>query len=114
MRLLPETIEALDAEGKTPADVRWVGSADGAYSVSWDDFAAVAADVEYRNLSGHAEVATDLVVVGDGWWLERAEYDGDEWWAYKACPTQQPDARGFDRVTGGMWPSLAEMGVPRD
>jgi prophage pi3 protein 38-like sequence len=22
----------------------------------------------------------------DGTWLERAEYDGSEWWSYKSCP----------------------------
>ena len=29
------------------------------------------------------EVAEDLVVVGDNWWIERHEYDGNEWWEYK-------------------------------
>ena len=22
----------------------------------------------------------------DGSWIERAEYDGSEWWSYKTCP----------------------------
>ena len=28
------------------------------------------------------------VAVGDNWWLERAEYDGSEWWEFKTIPKE--------------------------
>ena len=36
MHLLNETVEFMRAHGKTPDDVRWVGSADGKYAVGDD------------------------------------------------------------------------------
>lgn len=42
----------------------------------------------YGHHPGTEEVATDLLVVGDGWWLERHEYDGSEWWEHKALPAK--------------------------
>lgn len=35
---------------------------------------------------GAPEVATDLLVVGADFWLERCEYDGSEWWEFKQMP----------------------------
>lgn len=42
--------------------------------------------VEYYGGYGRTEVALDLMVVGNNWWLERAEYDGMEWWEFKQMP----------------------------
>ncbi len=41
---------------------------------------------------GGEEVATDLLVVGEDWWLERHSYDGAEWFEYKTMyqkPTKE-------------------------
>lgn len=84
--LLKETLKVLKSRHKTPADVQWVGSQDGTYAISWDEFAAIA-DVNYDASYGSAEIVMDLVVVGDSWWLERGEYDGSEWWEFKSKPT---------------------------
>jgi len=86
MNLLKETIKALELDGKTQKDVRWVGSKDGKYAIGWEEFEKIAKDVEYYCGYGAPEIAEDLVVVGDGWWLERAEYDGSEWWEFKTIP----------------------------
>jgi hypothetical protein len=84
MNLLQETIDNLLAHEKNVYDVLWVGSKDGEHRCSWQHFAQLA-DREYDSGFGGTEVCLDLVVVGDGWWLERYEYDGSEWWAYKAA-----------------------------
>jgi hypothetical protein len=104
--LLEETLAALVAEDKSPQDVLWVGSEDGRYALSWEEFSRIA-DVEYDPGYGAQEIAADLVVVGDGWWLERWEYDGAEGWSFKECPVRQPDAEPFRVVRGDLWPRLA-------
>ena len=82
--LLTETMEILADHGKTPSDVRWVGG--GEHCSTWDDFAAIAS-FDYDNGFGGAEISP-IVVVGDDWWLERGEYDGSEWWEFKALPVR--------------------------
>ncbi len=97
MNLLKETTETLERHDKRPADVQWVGTRDGVRSGSWDSFAEIASVIEYNNGYGGAEISYDrsgdgaegLVVVGDGWWLERGEYDGSEWWEFKSPPVRR-------------------------
>jgi len=86
MNLLKETIETLELYDKSPKDVRWVGTEDGKYAISWEEFEKIAKDVEYYSGYGLQEIPDNLVVVGDDWWLERAEYDGSEWWEFKTMP----------------------------
>lgn len=89
MNLLQETVNELKENGKTPADVRWVGRESINAKCSWDDFAKQA-NFEYDAGYGSEEIPGDLIVAGDDWWLERAEYDGSEWWEFKAVPAE-PD-----------------------
>ncbi len=42
-------------------------------------------DFEYNNGYGSQELS-GLVWFNDNSWLERGEYDGSEWWAYKEYP----------------------------
>lgn len=88
--LLVETEKELSSLGHTPADVLWVGTDKRAGT--WEEFAAIAADVNYDTGYGATYVNERLLVVGDGWWLERAEYDGSEWWEYQA-PPEHPECR---------------------
>lgn len=88
MNLLKETLDTLQENGKSPADVKWVQFK--GFFCSWEEFAA-AADFDYNNGYGGAEVTVSLRIVGKGWWLERGEYDGSEWWEFKTLPTK-PDA----------------------
>jgi hypothetical protein len=69
MNLLNETLEKLKDYGKTPKDILWVGSPEFGW-FSWDEFTQIA-DLEYDDGFGASEVAEDLVVVGNDWWLER-------------------------------------------
>lgn len=97
INLLTETIDMLAAFSLTPEDVQWVGSRDGELGISWGEFAQIA-NVEYDNGYGSQQVASDLVVVGDGWWLERHEYDGSECWMYQTAPKPDEFYTSFKRV----------------
>ena len=83
--LKDSTIRAITKHGKTLDDIKWVGCA--AYKIPIDKFWGMA-DREFDAGYGGTEVAEDLVVVGDNWWLERGEYDGSEWWEYKEKPKE--------------------------
>ena len=84
MNLLDETLEVLKDHDKTPADVKWCGSEEWGW-FTWEDFKKLA-DIIYDNGFGAQKIATDLLIVGDDWWLERGEYDGAEYWQYKTLP----------------------------
>jgi hypothetical protein len=81
-KFIKETIQKLAANGKTIADVKFVNTQKA--SCSWDEFARVA-DREYEGGYGETEIYMDVVVAGEGWWLERREYDGSEWWNTRSC-----------------------------
>lgn len=92
--------------------VDWVGSMDGKYAMSWDEFKNKFKDLEYDSGFGSQKIASDLVVVfTDGGWLEREEYDGAEHWVDKFTPVRKEGAKSFDIVGGDehMWEDLEEM-----
>jgi hypothetical protein len=95
--LLQETLDALSANEKSPSDVEWVGSDDGWFT--WDEFATVAAAADYEAWFGSAKVAQDLIVSGNGFWLERGEYDGSEWWEFKTSKKRPVYRRAVDALT---------------
>jgi hypothetical protein len=80
MNLLKETKEVLTRNGYNSSDIIFIGSRDGEWEMSWDDF-EILADKEYSCGFGRQDVACDLIVVlSDGGRMHRAEYDGSEWW----------------------------------
>lgn len=108
MNLLAETTDTLLENDIAASHVRWVGSRDGSLAMDWEQFAAIA-DVEYDNGYGGPEVAGDLVVVGDDWWLERYEYDGAERWLFKRLPVKSDGALPFKNAVNGTWSTLKEL-----
>lgn len=110
--LLNETLETLSAMGASPDDVSYVGTIDGEWQIDWPAFAVIA-DAEYDAGYGAAEVASDLVVVlKDGRYLQRTEYDGSEGWTWTTPPApRREDARAFSSVlkNGGLWPQLVDL-----
>jgi len=102
MCLYDDTIATMNYHKLSHDDVRWVGSADGQYAVSFDRFRELAEGLEYDDGFGSAEIATDLVIVGNTWWLERGEYDGSEWWTYKTMP-RRTGIKDFTRLTYDGW-----------
>lgn len=81
--LLEETKEILKDYNKKIEDIKWIGSNKNYIDI--DKFLKIA-NIEYDSGYGSPEVAQNLIVVGDNWWLERHEYDGAEWWEHKEIP----------------------------
>ena len=81
--LYNETCDMLSRIGKTWDDVRYV-QIDDIYTLP--EHIAAALNIDYNDGYGTAEINLSLKIVGNDWWLERAEYDGSEWWAYKTMP----------------------------
>lgn len=79
---LKETLETIEAAGKTFDDVVFIGDRAGNYCPK--ERFHERANVEYDEDYGAPEIATDVIVMfSDGSWLERFEYDGAEIWSYK-------------------------------
>ena len=95
--LLEETKDELAGCHKTPKDVLWVGTSDGSKAITWEEFEKIAA-FDYDEGYGEIEIRPDLVVVGKGWWLERHEYDGEEWLEYKEQPKLQENHKKLTRI----------------
>ena len=93
--LLEETIKILESNHKNKNDVMWIGN--GEYVISWTDFEKIA-NIEYNNGYGAQEIASDLLVVGKDWWLERHEYDGAEGWDFKSLPQKDVKTKPFHYV----------------
>lgn len=96
--LLTETIEILKENGKNMNDVLWVGSKDGKYKIDAEKFSKIL-NINYQTKHNYVEIADDLVIVGDGWWLERHNYDDiNEWWEFKSIPVLQNNFKDFEKV----------------
>ena len=91
MTFLDETKEILKLHGRIPGDVKWCGAVGYGY-FTWQDFAKLSRKDYHRGFGG-AEVAGNLIVVGDDFWLERHEYDGSEWWEFKSMPVKPGNYR---------------------
>jgi len=91
MQLTKTTINALYYYGKTPRDVRWVGSSDGRFVSTWQEFLQLAQEVEDPKDYPSAAVPFDLVIVGVNWWLERSfiSQGAQRWWILKELPRRQ-------------------------
>ena len=69
----------------------------------------VARDTNYDPSYGAQHVAKDLVLVGEGWWIERYEYDGSEWWEFKTIPTEKSKVVPILYLDRGMWDTLKDV-----
>ncbi|WP_074412913.1 hypothetical protein [Streptococcus suis] len=105
--LWEETINILKEHDKTFEGVRFIQGRD--FKITKENFEKVAKKTNYDSGYGSANVATDLVVVGKNWWLERGEYDGAEWWNYKESPKQVNEVREISQLSGRLWPTLEEL-----
>lgn len=105
--LWEETIEFLKKNDKTFEDVLYIQGED--FKVTKGNFEIVAKKTNYDAGFGAQRVATDLVLVGDDWWIERAEYDGSEWWEYKSIPARKQYIKNITNLHKGMWDTLKEM-----
>ena len=101
--LKEETLKIMNNHGKTVEDVTWIGCEDFAIPIQefWE-----LADTTYDSGYGAAEVAQDLIVVGEDWWLERYGYDGLEWWEYKVVLSKPEVTREVSTVIPDLWRNL--------
>lgn len=99
--LKEETLSCLEKHGKMPEDIKWIGCEKFKIPIRlfWE-----LADRAYDSGYGGEEVATDLLIVGDNWWMERYSYDGAEWWEYKTMP-KEPKER---KIVSTLFPYLDE------
>ena len=83
MNFLEETLDVIKSIGKEEQDVLFIGTKGGKHRVDIAGFKKIA-NFEYDGGFGAAEIPQDLVVYfKDKTHLERAEYDGSEWWEYR-------------------------------
>lgn len=94
--LWDETKSVLRVHGKSFSDVQYVCG--NQFEVL--NFEELARRTNYDNGFGSQEVAEDLKIVGDNWWLERHEYDGSEWWEYKEKPRRPKSTVKMKKLTG--------------
>lgn len=104
MNLLKELKEVLKENNKTIRDIKWIGTR--RVYVNIDEFLELA-DTEYTSNSEWQEIAINLLIVGDNWWLERRAHDEVEWFEYKEM-LQKPGEllrlkKGSDNNVGGRW-----------
>lgn len=82
MNLKEATLEVLRNHGKRKEDVKYVCGED--FQIILDQFWKLA-DTEYDPY-GAPEIATDLTLVGEDFWMERCECDGAELWDFHTMP----------------------------
>lgn len=101
INFLEETIEEIRRAGHKIEDV--VCITDTKHYINWNDFKHLA-DFKYDASYGIHEIQLELtIILNNGTWLERREYDGKEWWVHCTAPTQPKeygltidDIRTFD------------------
>lgn len=116
--LWEETNRALEEKEKSFNDVVAICGND--FQITKEDFEKYS-KTEYDNGYGSPKVAEDLLIIGADFWLERHEYDGLEWWEFKAMPNykelpfkpitaltvEQAQKNGVDYSVG--WETLASL-----
>lgn len=107
--LYDETASVLNAHGLSVEDIVNVYGEE--FSISVDNFLEVSKNTDYDSGFGSAEVANDLIVAGNDWWLERYEYDGSEGWEFKTMATPPEEVKEVKTLGGTefMWNTLSEM-----
>ena len=98
--LWEETIEFLKENDKTFEDVLFIQGED--FKVTKENFETVAKKTDYDSGYGAQHVATDLVLVGEDWWIERYEYDGAEWWEFKSIPVRSKYMKNVTNLHRGL------------
>ena len=84
VNFLKETLDKMEENGVRPEDVQYVSTSE--VWMTWEEFANIAKRTRYDSGYGLQEIEPSLRVVGIDWWLERAEYDGSEWWKFCTMP----------------------------
>jgi hypothetical protein len=121
-----ETKRAIKEAGKKTREVMFVGSIDGRYRITWEEFLN-RSNFEYDGGFGSPKIAKDLIVYfNDNSYMIREEYDGSEWWKYNkplifnetdkyqkynCLCIEQAEQKGYDVSCG--WETLARLNGER-
>lgn len=106
--LLKETEYILKQNDIEITDILWIGSSKDNFYIPLEH-ALELMDIDYDSGYGAQVVASDLIVVGKDWWLERHEYDGSEWWEFKRMLIKPTENKALNHVAGLMWATLSEI-----
>lgn len=109
VNLLKETKKYLKLLGKSTSKIKWIGSMDGEFAISWKEFRKIS-DFEYENNVYYSDteeewksqmisIPRDLVVVGDRWYLKRMIIDRNETWRVFEVPTKR-EGNKFSTIKG--------------
>lgn len=117
INFLKETKDVLSQNGKTMEDVVWIGTVE--VEIPIDEFVRLADDIEYEPDGARYEIATDLIVCGNDWYLERNRYDDyKQRWEFKTVPERPKKIVVPERIVGDAldyddrWGTLKEMNHP--
>ena len=106
MNLWKETSEKLKEHNRAWTDVKWVGCKD--FKIPLEDVCDLF-NINYSSGYGSQQVASDLMVVGEDFYMTRGEYDGSEWWDWHEMPIEPAEMK---KVTGvvneHLWGSLSD------
>lgn len=106
--LLEETLKTIESHAYLPEDIVFIGSGDGEYGCTWEEFTQLA-NFDYDEGYGGQEIATDLIIVfSNGTYLQRGEYDGFEWWELVE-PIKVPKTYKPIKGLSGRWSTLEEI-----
>lgn len=97
--LYDETVAFLAEHNKSFNDVVFVSG--NGYEIELNNFIKISTKYDYDEGYGGNEVPMDLIIVGEGWWIERREYDGLEWWEYVTPPVRPStvkEVKGFNEL----------------
>lgn len=106
VNLYEELIENLKYNNKTLDDIEYI------ITNEWDiptnkfklieipkeHFLKLAKETNYDNGFGLPEIDTNLKVVGKDWWLERVDYDGEEWFEFKKLPDKPNEIKYVETI----------------
>lgn len=118
VNLAIETTSVLNQDGYTVDDIDWIGNR--AFKILIHEFFDVARNTVYSNGYGGIAIPGDLLIMmNDGSWYSRGEYDGSEWWEHNIVP-EKPIVINHLKVqdfTKGLYewdPTLVEVCVHQD
>lgn len=105
MHLLIETIDILQQNNLSEQDILWVGTRNGRYSTSWEEFCVLAyIDYNHNDYLG-PKIQEALCVVGNNWWLEREYLDEyhKEYWTFHRIPFLAQDTLKLTSIKNDYW-----------
>jgi len=110
--LLSETKSALRMEGYKPKDIVFIGSWDGRYACSWEEFEKLA-NFNYDERSSGQEIADDLVIrMRDGSFFCRQKHDGSERWEHWPVPRVEKNPRPITKLRCYRGHNLSQINNP--